>query len=309
MDVIIRYALYTSFFVSIGIVIFLAVQPYFMQMQNSFDRIMKKNEYQKLLQQTRYFLERSIGQNSLFAAYVYLLSLAMIFFISFSAFIIGGNHPLISIVYSLFIVLSIFSIFYALAYRNQVLVTHEGIHLLEELINNYKIYHLNIIETIERTSENLSEIQAPLSKKMMRNLSFRVKHARNDDMVREALEQLVNTIGVSWAYSLSSVFEKAIIEGIDVTEALKDIKIQLEDLEQLKESLKDEVYEAKTMIVVMYPLMFLITIGVVYLFEIPFKDYLTYQFGEGVQYLIIILLLMVASIGYYLFITKPKNDY
>lgn len=309
-DLIFRIIMYAFFFGFIGMICYQLAKPNLRYLQQRYERIQELDIYQNFIFKVRRFLELTIGRGSLIAAYSFITLMTTIFLVTFTGLILNGYGFVVSFLLPTVIIGSIYYLFVLLGYKNRVLITHEGIVLVQELLSNYKIYNRNIYEAIEQTANTLSVEQAPLSKKMMKNLSYRLRQARNDKQVKEALNQMFYVMDVSWAYSLSIVIEKAVIDGIDIEDSLKDIFRDLEELERLKQDLKDEIHETKVMLKYLTPFMFALTI---YLFTVTFGftifQYFSYQLGKGFIYLIITSILYLVSIGLYLYVTKPKNDF
>ena len=279
-------------------------------MQQRYERIQELDVYQKTILRIRRFLELSIGKDSLLAVYIYIVGLTTTFILVFIALLLNGYSLIMALLFPTFIVGSIYYLFVLMGYRNKVLITHEGLVMVQELLDNYKIYNRSIYEAIERTADTLAIEQAPLSKKMLKNLSYRLRQARNDTVVKQALNQMFYVMDVSWAYSLAVVIEKAVIVGLDIEDSLKDIFHDLEELERLKQDLKEEIHESKVMLMYVAPAMFALTFYIVTeLFGFSLGQFLNYQFGEGLMYFLMIVILYIFAFGFYLYVTKPKNDF
>lgn len=309
-DLIFKIIIYTFLLGAIGIGCYLLVSPNLRFVQQRYDRLQKLDGYQHFLLKIRKFLELSIGKNSLTAAYVFIVGLVTVFLLIFLGLILNGFGLILSLLLPLSIAWGILYLFMLLGYRNKVVITHEGIILAQELLSNYKIYSRNIYEAIEQTANSLSVEQAPLSKKMMKNLSYNLRQARNDSAVIESLHQMFYLMDVSWSYSLSTIIQKAILDGLDIEDSLKDIIQDLEELENLKHDLKDEIYEAKIMLKVLAPVMVIVTLYVLtVVFGATLLEYINYQFGSGFIYMVIIIILFLISVGLYLYVSRQKNDF
>jgi len=188
-------------------------------------------------------------------------------------------------------------------------ISREGESLVTELLNNYRIYHYNMREAIEKTAESIEE--APHSRKMLLSLAKGLTTARSNDESRNSIEQFRYSIDTSWGDMLASNIAFGHIDGIRVTEALKDLVDNITKARKALEQNKRENNESKIMLKVLFPAMCVLTyVGAVKFFGFTPSKFFHYQFGTsaGVGWSIGLVLVYIVSLLISAFLTRQKMD-
>lgn len=161
--------------------------------------------------------------------------------------------------------------------NRQVDMSREGDMLVTELLGNYRISRFNMREAIERTAYSLEE--APLSKKMLLSLSRELNSASSNEDAVKAIEIFRLAIATSWGDLLAVNLEFAIIDGILVSESLRDLVISVENAKRKLEQTKRETGDSTVILKVLFPAMCaLIYIGAVTAFGMTTAEFLHAQF-------------------------------
>ena len=188
-------------------------------------------------------------------------------------------------------------------------ISREGEVLLTELLNNYRIYHYNMREAIEQTSISIEE--APHSKRMLLNLAKELTSSSSDEETSAAIEKFRYSIATSWGDMLAANIEFGHVEGIRVTEALKDLVDNIIKARKSLEQNKRENNESKIMLKVLFPMMCLLTyVGAIKFFGFSTAKFMHYQFGTetGVGWAIGLVGVYIVSMLISSFVTRQKMD-
>ncbi|MGD9679234.1 MAG: hypothetical protein AB7V16_12910, partial [Vulcanibacillus sp.] len=186
--------------------------------------------------------------------------------------------------------------------------SHEGIFLITELLNQYKINYHNMIEAIDKTICYLEN--APYTKNLLFKMSIRLKESTNKEL-EDIINDFVYALNTNWAIMLSNAIYLSIENGTNVTTALQDI---IDDLKMVKKSFEENKrinIEGFSILKYLSPGLFILTIY----FAIEYMDftldkYIHYQFNTstGLKYFTIICVLSFLNVAISVYFKKKKFD-
>ncbi len=188
-------------------------------------------------------------------------------------------------------------------------MSREGEQLLTELLNNYRIGHYNMREAIERTAVTIEE--APISRRMLLDLSREMNAATGDEEVKRAIERFRLALSTSWGDLLAANLEFAELDGIRVTESLKDLAEGVSDARRLLEQTRRETSDSGMVLKVLFPVMcILIYLGATAAFGLTPAEFIHNQFGTptGVGWAIGLLLSYALSLLASAYVSRQKMD-
>lgn len=313
LDTLIRYVFWLLFFVGLWLAIYPVMIPLFTKVQKRSRYMMKKETVStsRFIQGISRFLEVTINKKSSFAVYTFLFGLTLIAVLVFTALHSNGRPLNEVILWSLVTPLIPVGFLYFRLYTLRILVSHEGKEMVSELLNNYRIHHHNLPEAIDQTILSLGHKQ-PYSKRLLMQLSLRLREARNEKETREAVSQMVYSIDAKWAILLANLFNIALIRGDDVTLGLVDISKDLADLEQINEKSRQLNIEGGIMLKILIPILLVGGLYAVFnIFEFTVPKYLEYQFQNSIGFtsFYYTLMVLIGTIMLYLFFRREKNDF
>lgn len=193
--------------------------------------------------------------------------------------------------------------------NKQVDMSREGEQLLTELLNNYRIYHYNMREAIEKTALSIED--APLSKKMLLDLSRELNEAASVQSQRAAIEKFRMALSTSWGDLLAANMEFAEIDGIMVTESLRDLVENITDARRKLEQTKRETNDSGMVLKFLFPVMCLmIYFGATAAFGMSPQEFIRCQFrtATGMGWFIGLLFSYVVSLLVSSFVSRRKMD-
>ncbi|WP_010277388.1 hypothetical protein [Paenibacillus senegalensis] len=188
--------------------------------------------------------------------------------------------------------------------------SYEGDVLVTELISQYKINYLNMVEAIDATIPRLPPDL--LTRKALMRLSMQLKENGGQEDVNEAIMEFTYAINTNWANLLGTNLYLAIVDQDQVIESLEDILDELVNLRKLNEAGKQENAEAYFMIVYFVPLLFVASIVSMFVFmNMPLAQWIDYQFKHplGLQSFILCIILLFANGALYLYTKNRKTTF
>lgn len=250
---------------------------------------------------------KGYSDNSLFS---FLFLSGILFVVSLALFYLYiGINP----VSFLISVLVLFSPYLYLRVRLSNLRTtasYEGEKMVVELLNQYKICGLNIVEAIDKSIPYLKKY--PLSQRALFRLSIAIKNSKNEEDLQEAINRFVFSTDTEWATLLGINFFIAIKDGGEIVASLEDI---LKEMKLLKESIELEKRSNNETFVLIKFLIPGAYIGSIFVannfFDFPVDRFLAYQLTtvEGLYVFVAILVLGLINFSAWLVLRKPKFDF
>ena len=272
------------------------------------DKLRAKGEEDELLNKLNNMLYITLDMKGENAGYTFVVISLGLGFIAF-VFLTAAFNVRLGLFSFIAVALIPFIVVRTRLQNFRVDISREGEVLVTELLNNYRIYHYNMREAIEKTAETIEE--APHSKKMLLTLAKELTTSRSNDESHLAIEKFRYSIETSWGDMLASNISFGHIEGIRVTEALKDLVDNIIKARKALEQNKRENNESKIMLKVLFPAMCVLTyIGAVKFFGFTPGKFFHYQFGTstGVGWSIGLVLVYIVSLLISAFLTRQKMD-
>lgn len=315
---VIPLVLWGMFFTGIWILFFPVMQPIVNGMKFKSSRYFRtqiNSENPKIANWLKYierFLQATIQTDTRFAVYTFLFSLFMIFVLVFSAFLSTGKPILHSLLGGLIAPMIPVGFLYARLRGIRVKTSHEGKEMINELLNNYRIYNKSMIEAIDQSIIGLKKY--PNSRRVFLKLSLELKDYKDASELRDSLDQMVFQIQASWSILLSNLLYVSVLHGDDVQEGLADIAKELSDLEHINQKNKQNNIEGSIMLKGILPL---VSFGGLYMlfdpdiFGFTLKKYIEYQFLNeiGFTFFFYSMGFLAVTILVYMVFKNEKNDY
>lgn len=187
----------------------------------------------------------------------------------------------------------------------------EAALLITEMVNQYKINSYNIFATIDACIPKLDD--APISQKALFNLSMKLKtYNREEDELKNMLDQFVFTTRTTWAMMLSNNIYNAVVEKVNVLNGFEDLLRELKKVNKRLEKDKRENLEGATMVKLVGPAMFLIFAWVIKSgMDYSWKKIIAYEFLTPTGLMIFIIIVASSFINAILIniLGKPKYDF
>lgn len=173
----------------------------------------------------------------------------------------------------------------------QVELSKEGEDLISALLGNYLLNYQNIRVAIEETARELDG--APRSKRMLYNLARSLTRANTNDEAEYAIEKFRYSLSTSWGDILANNIRFAYVDGITITDALRDLSDGISKARKSYEQNKRENNESNIMIRIIFPLTVLaVPVGAIKLFDFTLAKFVEYQFGTEIGMMWALLLLV-----------------
>lgn len=192
--------------------------------------------------------------------------------------------------------------------RNET--SQEGEILVTELLNNYKIYHYNMLEAIRNSAETITD-EAPNSKRMLIELSYQLNTVSSREDVKKAVEHFRFGINTTWAALLATNLELALIEGIKVTHAMQDLTQSIIKARKTLEERKRQGSEGRRMLKYLVPGIYILTLlSAKKVFGITYAEFFHNQFRTdmGSTWFLIVCITYLFSIVFSAYVSKERMD-
>jgi hypothetical protein len=188
--------------------------------------------------------------------------------------------------------------------------SYEAEGLITELVNQYKINSLNMIEAIDRTAIRIKDCK--YSQRALFRLSYSLKSYKNASELDYIINEFVYSFDTEWATLLGMNIHMSVSDGTDVRVSLDDILTKLAEIRKLLENEKRYNHEAFSMIRFVVPGVYLLSIYFANsFFSFPVSKFLHYQFETqiGLRMAIITFSTMVINFIILYVFKKPKYDF
>lgn len=249
------------------------------------------------------------NSRSLSMYYTFIIISVMLFFLSFLTLSRHSSH-LFSLLFSTCAACLPY-LRLRLKLRNiRVEGSYEAEGLISELINQYKINYLNMIEAIDKSIDFLDDY--PYTKKMLFRLSARIKEYRTDEELQDILQEFTYSLDTQWGIMLSNNLYLAISDGTVVTAALEDILIDLRDTKSDAEIAKRLNNEGFTMVKYLSPLLYLASVyAAINYFGFTITKFKEYQLNTqiGFKFFTYIVAITIINFSIILYLRKQKFDF
>ena len=314
LDKLIYFIVYTGVILGIWFLIYPTVNIFIRKRRISNRiRTVKKEEREvirnKLIRHLEMILSVTLNIKSSYAITTFFILSGILFGLSF-LFLAKSGNMILNLLLSLMIGLIPYLILNIKLHSIRVSSSYEAEFLVTELINQYKINYLNMIEAIDKTIPRLS--RQPFSKRALFRLSLAVKQYRDKEDLEEIIQEFNFAVNTGWSILLANNLFLSIQYGDDVREALDDILQELIELKMINEKNKQFNHESFMMIKYVAPGTYLLSIYAMYsIFGFTTEKFLNYQLKNPLGFKFFLLTVGFIALNYivYFFIKKPKNDF
>ena len=187
--------------------------------------------------------------------------------------------------------------------------SREGDVLVQELLNNYKIYDYNMKEAIEVTAATMEE--APEARRLVLQLAKGLQRAVTRREVEQILSVFRYSLDTAWGNALAANILFACVYGIRVDAAMEDLLAGIVKSRQVVEHGKRENNEARMMLKYLAPVSFLLSVAAACrYFGFTLGRFLRYQLGTalGLRWFLIMAMLYGAGVLINTFFSREKMD-
>jgi len=188
--------------------------------------------------------------------------------------------------------------------------SHEGISLVSELHRQYRINNLNMNEAIEKTISSGGDYS--LSSERLYGLLIHLRSSAGPIELRDAIDSFVFSFGTAWAKMLGQCIRLSVESGMDVSEGLSDIAVQLKQANKLDEKRRMMNGEASRMTLILVPLMYAVCmLAAIFYLKINVITLIKNQFFNPTGYLLFIGIILLFIVNYLLlfFASHSKLDF
>lgn len=194
-------------------------------------------------------------------------------------------------------------------YSIRVESSYEGEFFITELINQYKLNHLNMIEAIDATVIHLKD--SPRTRKLLFTLSIRIKSYQDIGELEVILTDFTYGIDTQWSRMVANNLLLSIEEGFEVTSGLIDIQQELKRAKSAYEKSSRNTTEGFAIVKVLIPLLYVFTIFLsVKYFNFTIDKFMYYQIGTpgGMKLLMLNLLLYLFNVMLMILFQRRRFD-
>lgn len=187
--------------------------------------------------------------------------------------------------------------------------SREGDVLIQELLNNYKIYDYNMKEAIEVTAGTMED--APEARRLVLQLAKGLQRAVTRREVEQILSVFRYSLDTAWGNALAANILFACVYGIRVDAAMEDLLAGIVKSRQVVEHGKRENNEARMMLKYLAPVSFLLSVAAACrYFGFTLGRFVRYQLGTavGLRWFLIMVMLYAAGILVNTFFSREKMD-
>lgn len=200
-------------------------------------------------------------------------------------------------------------ILFARLHTRRVSRSREGDILIQEILNNYKIYDYNMKEAIEITAATMED--APGARRLVLQLAKGLQRAVTRREVEQLLSVFRYSLDTAWGNALAANILFACVYGIRVDAAMEDLLAGIVKSRQVVEHGKRENNEARMMLQYLAPISFLLSAAAACrYFDFTLGKFLRYQLGTavGLKWFLIMVMLYMASVLINVFFSREKMD-
>ncbi len=217
---------------------------------------------------------------------------------------------LVAFTIELFIIMLIFLKFQSIRKRG----SFEGENLIVNFLNQYRMCHYNIYETLEKLTLTKKEAKRKATgiENLIKKLLLDIRNTGNKYEIKKATDEFANIIDTNWSRIFAYNLNLAVTEGWNITNAIEDILIQLRDARTLEEERNRLNSETVRIITYMIPILYILTVVMSLKFAgMTVKQFIKNQFitSEGFAFFIISIIVFLFNLILVELVTKRKFDY
>lgn len=188
--------------------------------------------------------------------------------------------------------------------------SREGIAFVSELYRQYRACGSNMSQAMEEALANSRNF--PLCARHTYRLLLHLRAAAGPSEIRSACSEFSFALGTVWGSMLSSCIRISEEKGLDISEGLGDILIQLKNASRRAEERKRLNSEANRMTTLLIPILYVgtVIVSVSYLGLSPEK-FFSNQFmtPEGLLFFMIGIFLFIVNLAVLSLVSGSKLDY
>ena len=188
--------------------------------------------------------------------------------------------------------------------------SYEGERLVAEFLAQYRICGYNIYKTIEQVV--LTSEDTKICGKLLFKLLLELRNTGDPAVIRNTANEFAYGVNTNWSRMLANNIRISAESGINVSQSLEDILIQLREARALSEERKRLNSESVRMVIFLAPLMYAGTIitSVKYL-DIPLMRLVKNQLctEQGFLLLLMILFLFLVNLALIEIVNNQRFDY
>ena len=219
------------------------------------------------------------------------------------------EDPAMALLCGLFAGAMPYCVLLARLHTRRVSRSREGDILIQEILNNYKIYDYNMKEAIEVTAATMED--APGARRLMLQLAKGMQRAVTRREVEQLLSVFRYSLDTAWGNALAANILFACVYGIRVDAAMEDLLAGIVKSRQVIEHGKRENNEARMMLQYLAPASFLLSVlAACRYFDFTLGKFIRYQFGTalGLKWFLIMAMLYMAGVLINAFFSREKMD-
>lgn len=264
----------------------------------------------KVIRHIRMLLAVTFNTKSTYAVLTFFVVSGLLFSLSLLFLMKTGNNLYFNLLVAAIAGLIPYLILQIKLHNIRISSSYEAESLISELMNQYKVNYLNMIEAIDQTIPRLK--RAPYSKMALFRFSLGVKQYGNKEELEELIQEFHFSINTSWSLLLATNLFLSIELGDDVRPAVDDILEDLIDLQQIQAKNQQYNHESFFMIKYLSPGTYLLSVYAMFsIFGFTWDKFIEYQFKNPLGFRLFMFTVLFLAVNYliYFFIKKPKNDF
>lgn len=270
----------------------------------------KKNYDNIFFKHLESLLNVTLNRTSSFLLLSFLVVSSLLFILMFIFSLNIGESLITSIILSLIVGGLPYIILLFRLHLIRIQSSYEGVGLISELINQYKMNWFNIIEAIDQTIPYLKN--EPNTRKALFRLALEIKQYKSNEELEYITQEFAFSINTQWGNLLADNIYQAISYRDNIHHGLEDILDELKQLQIVNEEDKKNNSESFLIIKYVAPGMYVGSLAVLfYYFNFNLEKYIEYQFKNpaGFQYFLLTISFIIINYFVYFLIRKPKNDF
>jgi len=188
--------------------------------------------------------------------------------------------------------------------------SYEGEKLIGNFLSQYRLSGFNIYETMEKMVENFKDTK--VSNKLLMKLLLELRGTGNPKQIEKACNSFAYAVNTNWGRMLSYNIELAAESGMNISNAVEDILIQLREARTLVEERKRMNAESARIVIYLIPFMYLGTVFLsVTVINMNIKDFFYNQFfsGQGFTMFLMIIFMLLINIVLIESVNNQRFDY
>lgn len=316
VEEIVRYIIYAIILLITWLLISPTIHPLLQQRQTNrrYRGVQKENEQKPKRNKFVIHLERiiriSLNTRSKTAIYTFFLISGILFFFALLFCIRSEQTIFFSILTCAAAGSTPYLILFVRLRSIHVTSSYEADTLVTELISQYKLNFLNMLEAIDQTIIRLRKDM--YTRKSLFRLSLDMKESRSKEEIEEITNEFAYSLGTEWGKLLANNIYQAVANRDDVREGLEDILNELLALKSVNEANKQYNSESFIIIKIVAPAAYLFSVyGAIKWLGFSPQKFIEYQLKnpQGLQYFVYTMCSIALNYFVYFFIRRPKNDF